>query len=236
MNKNNTIERNINNVILFMLVIVLILITLLYIRLSEFDINYNKDISSDQNARNYEPESTKSTNNTDTLEELNNVNLLNREEEFKNKISNIDLESKQEWYLAYKKLCMEYSDIYNYNNSLYSAFTEDELLTLFKVVQLEIGHYSFEQKANVASVIFNRLDHYKFPNNILDILTPDQFSTVDTDLFYNAVPNEEVILACEYAWEIERTNNCLFFDSNGALGNYYGLVFSDGAHNFYSLD
>ena len=100
-------------------------------------------------------------------------------------------------------------------------------------MQAEIGdEYLFEPKVNVASVIFNRLDHKKFPNTLSKILTPDQFSTISNGSYKEVEVSEDTILACEYAFQIEdTTNGCLFFDSNNALN--YQFVFHDNAHNFY---
>lgn len=91
---------------------------------------------------------------------------------------------------------------------------------------------SFEQKANVASVIFNRLYHEKFPDALSEILVYDQFSPVSNGRYKEVEVSEDTILACEYAFEIEdTTDGCLFFDSNNTL--IYQFVFDDGAHNFY---
>ena len=88
---------------------------------------------------------------------------------------------------------------------------------------------------NVASVIFNRLDHEKFPNSLIEILAADQFETISNGRYLKVDITEETILACEYAFEIQdTTDGCLFFDSNNTLN--YKYVFFDGAHNFYTLN
>lgn len=121
----------------------------------------------------------------------------------------------------------------NQPETIYDYFSEEELELLFRVVQAEIGdEYSFEQKCNVASVIFNRLEHDRFPDTLLKILIPSQFSTISNGSYKNVNISENTILACEYAFMIEDTaDGCLFFDSNNALN--YQFVFNDGAHNFY---
>ena len=45
--------------------------------------------------------------------------------------------------------------------------------------------------------------------------------------------SEDTILACEYAFQIDTTKECLFFDNNNTLN--YTFIFSDNAHNFYCL-
>ncbi|GEM_PF-1669020 len=145
------------------------------------------------------------------------------------------IEDKKEWFIAYKDIINEYSHIIDPPETVYDYFTEKELDLLFHVVQAEIGdEYSFEQKVNVCSVIFNRLKHERFPDTLSDILVPSQFSTISNERYENVQVSENTILACEYAFSIEdTTDGCLFFDSNNSLN--YHFVFNDGAHNFYTL-
>lgn len=156
-------------------------------------------------------------------------------EEMNQKMAEIEsIEDKKEWFIAYKSIIEEYSYIIDPPETIYEYFTEEELDLLFHVVQAEIGDecYSFEQKANVASVIFNRLYHEKFPDALSEILVYDQFSPISNGRYKEVEVAEDTILACEYAFEIEdTTDGCLFFDSNNALN--YQFVFDDGAHNFY---
>ena len=156
-------------------------------------------------------------------------------EEMNQKMAEIEsIEDKKEWFIAYKSIIEEYSYIIDPPETIYEYFTEEELDLLFHVVQAEIGDecYSFEQKANVASVVFNRLYHEKFPDALSEILVYDQFSPISNGRYKEVEVAEDTILACEYAFEIEdTTDGCLFFDSNNALN--YQFVFDDGAHNFY---
>lgn len=156
-------------------------------------------------------------------------------EEMNQKMAEIEsIEDKKEWFIAYKSIIEEYSYIIDPPETIYEYFTEEELDLLFHVVQAEIGDecYSFEQKANVASVVFNRLYHEKFPDALSEILVYDQFSPISNGRYKEVEVSEDTILACEYAFEIEdTTDGCLFFDSNNVLN--YQFVFDDGAHNFY---
>lgn len=102
-------------------------------------------------------------------------------EEKNQKMAEIEsIEDKKEWFIAYKSIIEEYSYIIEPPETIYEYFTEEELDLLFHVVQAEIGDecYSFEQKANVASVVFNRLYHEKFPDALSEILVYDQFSPI----------------------------------------------------------
>ena len=145
------------------------------------------------------------------------------------------IENKKEWFIAYKEIVDRYSYILDPPEGIYDYYTDEELDMFFRVVQAEIGdEYTFEQKCNVASVILNRIEHYKFSDEMLEILTPQQFETVKNGSYKNVKVSEDTILACEYVFMIEdTTDGCLFFDSNKALN--YEFVFNDGTHNFYKL-
>lgn len=154
--------------------------------------------------------------------------------EMNQKMAEIEgIEDKKEWFILYKNIINKYSYIIDPPETIYDCFTDEELILLFSVVQAEVGdEYSFEQKANVASVVFNRLDHERFPNTLSEILVYDQFSPIADGRYKEVVVSEDTILACEYAFSVsDTTNGCLFFDSNNSLN--YEFVFFDGAHNFY---
>lgn len=158
-------------------------------------------------------------------------------EEANQKIEEINsINNMQEWFIDYKNIIDEYSYIIDPPETIYDYFTDEELDLLFGVVQAEIGdEYSFDQKVNVANVIFNRWYHEQFPDTLLEILTPDQFSTISNGNYKKVKVSEATILACEYAFIFEdTTDDCLFFDSNGV--HKYKYIFNDGAHNFYRLE
>lgn len=146
-----------------------------------------------------------------------------------------NISDKKEWFVAYKNIIDKYSYILDPPETIYDYYTDEELDMFFRVVQAEIGdEYTFEQKCNVAGTILNRIEHYKFSNKMLEVLSPDQFCTVKNGSYKNVKVSEDTILACEYVFMIEdTTDGCLFFDNNKALN--YEFVFNDGAHNFYKL-
>ncbi len=163
-----------------------------------------------------------------------NFEIDNAIEEMNQKMAEIEsIEDKKEWFIAYKNIIEDYAYIIDPPETIYDYFTEEELDLFFHVVQAEIGdEYSFEQKTHVVSVIFNRYYHERFPNTLLEILIPSQFSTISNGSYKKVDISEDTILACEYVFMIEdTTDGCLFFDSNNALN--YQFVFNDGAHNFY---
>ena len=173
--------------------------------------------------------------------ELSEIEKLNNEVDAAIENMNVEMaeiesiENKKEWFIAYKGIVDKYSYILDPPERIYDYYTDEELDMFFRVVQAEIGdEYTFEQKCNVASVILNRIEHYKFSDEMLEILTPQQFETVKNGSYKNVKVSEDTILACEYVFMIEdTTDGCLFFDSNKALN--YEFVFNDGTHNFYKL-
>ena len=169
------------------------------------------------------------------VEKISEQNQIeNITQEMQAKMAEIEtIENKQEYFLAYKNIVSEYSEWFDAPETIYNYYTSEELNLLFRVVQAEIGNYSFEQKCNVVSVIFNRLNNEKFPNTMSEILIPSQFSTISNGSIHKVTVDETTILACEYVFMFgDTTGGALFFDSNGALN--YKFVFNDGAHNFYT--
>lgn len=140
----------------------------------------------------------------------------------------------EEWYIEYKEFIDLHSDRYDSPETIYDCFTASELDSLFRVVEAEIGDYSFEQRVNVANVIYNRIAHEKFGDEMNEVLVPSQFATIENGRTNKIDIDEITILACEYAYEFpDTTNGALFFDSNGYLD--YEFIYNDEAHNFYKL-
>lgn len=155
-------------------------------------------------------------------------------ESMNKKLEEIDrIENLMDWFIAYKYLVEDYSYILDPPETIYDYYTNEELELLFRVVQAEVGdECTFEQKVNVASVIFNRIEHDDFPNEIQNVLSKDQFQPISDGRYKEVEISNKTILACEYSFMFgDTTNGCLFFDSNGKLK--YEFIYSDGAHNFY---
>lgn len=191
------------------------------------------------NSPEYDGLSTKKMIIQDDIVSFDEIEDINRDidiaiEKMNQRMIEIDsIESQKEWFIAYKNIIKQYSDILDPPETIYDYYTIEELDMLFRVVQAEVGdEYSFAQKVNVISVIFNRIDHEDFGNEMLQILTKDQFQPISDGTYLKVEISEETILACEYCFIFgDTTNGCLFFDSNGKLN--YEFVYSDGAHNFY---
>ena len=201
-------------------------------------------IKSIQNNSNNEVEVIENVEEQEEIMDLNNYKhsteedvdiAITRQNEFEEQLKVLDCSctiSREEWFKQYKSLTEKYSDVSN-ELKIYENYSSEELDLLFRVVQAEIGsEYSFEQKCNVVSVIYNRIYDNRFGNTIKDILVKGQFSVINNGRINNVVVDENTVLACEYVFEFgDTTGGALFFDSNGKLK--YEFLFNDGAHNFY---
>lgn len=168
-----------------------------------------------------------------TVEEIAKA-AIERKLEERESVDDLEL-----WFTEYKNISERFSDVLDMPESIYDRFTEEELDFLFRVVQAEIGEqYNFDQKCNVASVIFNRLDNEKFGDgDLLKVLVPSQFYTIKSGAYKKSDVSKRTILACEYSYVFPAVDyDVLFFDSNNALGSYYKMVMNDGAHNFYKYN
>lgn len=182
-----------------------------------------------------EPEPEKAEMTPEEFDKLFMELTISRVEKDLEAIEPLKDSNKFQWFKSYKQIVNNYSDIIDPPETLYDVFPKEELDLLFRVVHAEIGdEWTFEQKVNVASVIFNRVESDYFGDSLTTVLIPGQFSTISNGSYRNT-PSEKTIAACEYAYEIENTvGDCLYFDSNGALAKYSKLewAFNDGAHNF----
>ena len=152
------------------------------------------------------------------------------------------IEDEMEWFIAYKEISNDYEDILESPKSIYDVFSEEELDILFRVVQAEVGdEWEFIHKANVASVIFNRLyseeDDFAKQDTLSEVLVKRQFSTISSGRYKQVEVSEMTILACEYAFMIQdTTDGCIAFrsDKNAPkIWNGWTRMHHDGAHWLY---
>lgn len=143
------------------------------------------------------------------------------------------IEDTLEWFLKYKELREKYEFMCeDFPLYITDEYTEDEIYYIEKMVETETHGCSFEAKVNVANVVFNRVDHHKFPNNPKAVVTsPGQFCYGKSNI------TEETKLAVEYAYLFpDTTNGAIFFRSGKRTSTFSGkpLVHEDDAvHYFY---
>lgn len=168
---------------------------------------------------------------------------LDKIEEAQLKMAELDTSNKEEWFKKYKEIQEEYSDWIDKDETIYDYFEASELELLFRIVETEVrGDTYFDEKVNVASVIFNRMEHEDFPMTLTDILTQrspsPQFSSYMSGMYKQVEITDTTILACEYAFQIgDTTDGALWFDSTNGYSwadKNREFLFKDRVgHSFY---
>lgn len=142
-----------------------------------------------------------------------------------------DISQKQDWFLAYKEIIAKYPKELHML-TIYEAYSKEDLALLYGVVQAEVGdEYSFVEKVNVISVMFNRLNSGNY-SSLREVLTaPNQFASV----VKGKEIDEKTILACEYVFLFgDTTDGCVAFKMSKQNKWYdWTYQFSDGCHHFY---
>lgn len=174
---------------------------------------------------------------TPTTEESTTLSLIDK---MNDEIANIpydfnNMEQKQNWFLAYKEIIEKYPEELHMS-TIYETYNSGTLELLFRIVQSEVGdEYDFDEKANVASVIFNRLNSGNY-DSLTDVLTAKgQFSPYSSGVYLNVEVDEKTILACEYVFLFgDTTGGCYGFQMKW-IENWNGWtpVFRDDCHTFY---
>jgi len=175
------------------------------------------------------------------VEEVKEITKTTEEiklEEFNSKldkIKHLKEENKEEWFIAYKDLTYEYVEWIEQSETVFDAFTEDEVRLICRVVETETYDQDFDSKVNVANVVFNRLDDGRFGDTITESITaPIQFCYGRKNI------TESTIWAVMYAYEMEdTTQGALYFHSFEEATqtfNRASYLFSDKAiHHFYGF-
>ena len=168
------------------------------------------------------------------IKEIEEENIKEiKTEEFKTKLEelNTTITDKKEWLLKYKDLVNEYSEWVEAPKTIYDAFSSEEIYLMQRCVETETFQHDFNSKCNVASVIFNRLNHKDFPDTINKIIVPVQFA------FSKKQISEDTKLALEYVFlKGDTVQGAIFFHSNSYKATFCGasyLFTDDAGHHFY---
>ena len=170
---------------------------------------------------------------TDTTEEVSARELtiiyMNKEMDA---IEHLKETDKMEWYKNYRKIVCKYRYVVGAPDCIFDVYTEEEVNLICRTVETECYGQDFESKANVASVIFNRVDSDEYASTVEEVITsPKQFA------YYRKTISEDTLLAVMYSFEIkDTTNGCLSFHSNEKTEKFGGrsYVFTDSSgHHFY---
>lgn len=164
------------------------------------------------------------------------IDQLQMRSELINQVEELNqIEDTLSWFKKYKELKEEFSQVLeeeSEHNQITDEYSTDEIRYIERMVQTETNGCSFEAHVNVANVVFNRIDHDKFPDNPIGVVTsPSQFCYGRTKI------TESVKLAVEYAYMFpDTTQGALFFKSGKKTKTFCGrsLIFEDDAgHYFY---
>ena len=163
--------------------------------------------------------------------EIKQKEILHRQKEL------LNIQDNKEYFLEYKKLINEYSEWFDPPENIYDYYTEEELDLLFRTVEAEATAGGFNEKANVASVIFNRIEHEKFGVTLGEVLVAHQFSPLADGRADGITITEDTILACEYVFQIaDTTGGAIYFESkdSNVHAAYSEFLFQDDiGHKFY---
>lgn len=148
---------------------------------------------------------------------------------------------KLEYIIKYNEVMNSYLFLEDLPETIYDVTSDYEFELLSKIVHAEIKGGTFESKVNVANSIVNRYLSGEY-ESFEEILTEkNQYSTYASGGYKNEIPDEETILAIEYAFLFEdTTQGATFFKSGDKIGWHdksknLEFVFNDGFHKFYKI-
>lgn len=172
----------------------------------------------------------------DDTHEVSEAELADEAKQYMDLVNELDtVTDKYAWYMEFEELMSNSNDPME---SIYDYYSDEEIILLFRVVEAEVGGLGgFDERCNVASVIFNRLENDKFPNALSEILTKKQFLTISNGRYKKVTVSDETIAACKFVFQFGDTaNGALFFESgsNNVHDAYSTYMFKDAAgHKFY---
>ena len=148
--------------------------------------------------------------------------------------------------IVYVDVYVERSVYYTINLPL--QLETHELQALYRIVYAEARGEGIKGMTLVANVIFNRLNHPNFPNDIIGVIFQGatsnsngavQFApTVDGSFFLDSTSHEAIIAVHNAINGIDYSQGALFFRTiAGAEGNWHEnnlqKLFDYGGHRFY---
>lgn len=107
-------------------------------------------------------------------------------------------------------------------------YTEEDLLWLARIIEVEARGKSVSAKTAVGNVVMNRVASPRFPNTVYEVIfQKGQFPPAYRSSFASSVPTESSIVAAKRAFlGVKVAEDCLFF-------NY--IPFKTKADDFYKL-
>ncbi|HAS72790.1 MAG TPA: hypothetical protein DCS67_01440 [Clostridiales bacterium UBA8960] len=107
-------------------------------------------------------------------------------------------------------------------------YTEEELLWLARIIEVEARGKSINARTAVGNVVMNRVASPRFPNTVFEVIYQrGQFPPAHRSTFASSVPTEESVIAAKRAFlGVQIAKDCLFF-------NY--IPFKTKSDDFYKL-
>lgn len=232
-----------NNIYVFYIIIITILTTIFLHNTYKIDYKFKnlkkentilknniKDININNIKLNIKINKIKLDNNKTN----NELNKLCNDVNFMQKlIEPLKETDKIEYLKKYKSIISKYKKYIDSPIMLKDYFTKEEIMYMYKCIETETYQAPFNAKIDVASVILNRINNNKFPNDAISvILDKNQFAHWRDNI------QESTKLALEYAWLFgDTTNGCIGFRSDKSPKKWNGweFIFNDGYHSFYKL-
>lgn len=154
-------------------------------------------------------------------------------QELEEKMNELEyIEDKEGWFISYKNLIEEHSDVIDPPETIYEEFSEEEIYLMQRVVETECHGGDFNSKCNVASVVRNRIFDKRFENTPTEVInSPNQFA------YGRKKITEDTKLALEYVFLIgDTTDGCIGFHSNKKTETFNGWKYQftdDIGHHLY---
>ncbi len=119
------------------------------------------------------------------------------------------------------------------------SYTDEDLLWLARIVDVEAHSLSFDAKVAVANVILNRTKSEEFPGTIYEVIFDKkyakQFPPAHRSGFTSRVPDKTSVIAAKMALEgINNIDKCLYFNDEpfkGKKKDLYKVI--DGEYFYY---
>lgn len=153
--------------------------------------------------------------------------------EMQTKMNEIEsIEDNMGWFIAHKAIIAEYEGILDPPETIYDYFSEEEIYLIQRAVETETFDQDFMSKANVASVILNRIENGNFGETVEEVITTEnQFAYGRKNI------TESTVLAVEFSFMIcDTTNGCIGFRSDKKPQVWNGWEYShtdDAGHHLY---
>lgn len=117
-------------------------------------------------------------------------------------------------------------------------YTEESFLLLAKIIEIETGNASLEERLAVANVVLNRVKSASFPNTLSEVIFQKgkyaQFPPAHTERFANLIPDTTSKIAAKLALSGENNvENCLYFNNRPFSSKEKDFYRKIGAEYFY---